>query len=264
MDANCRDPKRRGDIRGDDITGTLAMQGVEFVDNPNGNMKIWVEPDESPDRYANRYVVIVDIGGKSIGADNSVITAFDNLYTSEGGYPEVCATWVGHIDQDVLAWKAIQMCLYYHDALLVIENNSLDREEIRTSEGSHFETVLNEIVDVYDNIYCTQQNIVKIKEGRPAVYGFNTNKSTKSTIVNFLYKCLRDKLYYEYEIDLCSELDTYELKPDGTYGAKDKCRDDRLMTRAIGLWVCYNDAPQPQLISEKGSIRKKQGGVSSF
>ena len=141
---------------------------------------------------------------------------------------------------------------------------TLEREEVEGTEGNHFETVLNEIVDYYDNIYCTQQNLSKIKQGLPAVYGYNTNKTSKPLVVNFLYKCLRDSLYYEYEIEVCAEYDVFELKANGTYGAKDKCHDDRLMTRAIGLWVCYNDAPLPELVSKNTYIKKKTGGVSSF
>ena len=85
---------------------------------------VWVKPEFGDDRYKNRYVVVVDIGGKSEKADNSVITVLDNMCTHDGGLPEVCATWVGHIDHDVLAWMAVQICLWYDTALLVIENNS--------------------------------------------------------------------------------------------------------------------------------------------
>lgn len=262
--SRCIPPRWRGEIRGQSLIGENSMKEIEFIESTHGRLLVWVKPEFGDDRYKNRYVVVVDIGGKSEKADNSVITVLDNMCTHDGGLPEVCATWVGHIDHDVLAWMAVQICLWYDTALLVIENNSLEREEVEGTEGNHFETVLNEIVDYYDNIYCTQQNLSKIKQGLPAVYGYNTNKTSKPLVVNFLYKCLRDSLYYEYEIEVCAEYDVFELKANGTYGAKDKCHDDRLMTRAIGLWVCYNDAPLPELVSKNTYIKKKTGGVSSF
>ena len=189
---------------------------------------------------------------------------FDNLFTHENGRPEVCATWVGHIDHDILAWKAVQISKYYNNALLVIENNSLKKESVEGAEGYHFETVLNTIVDYYSNIYCTQKNLQKIVEGAPVVYGFNTNGSTKPTIIDYLYTILRDGRYIEYDLNVCVEYDQYERKPDGTFGAKDKCHDDMLVTRAIGLWVCYEDSPRPVLRAKNTSVKKKSGGVSTF
>lgn len=258
----CKDPIFIGDIHGDGDRDKTALKGIEVYPNSKGFLKIWVYPEE--DTYSNRYVVVVDIGGKSKTADNSVITVFDNLFTHENGRPEMCATWVGHIDHDILAWKAVQISKYYNNALLVIENNSLKKESVEGSEGYHFETVLNTIVDHYSNIYCTQKNLQKIIEGAPVVYGFNTNGSTKPTIIDYLYTILRDGRYIEYDLDVCVEYDQYERKPDGTFGAKDKCHDDRLMTRAIGLWVCYEDSPRPVLKARNANIKKKSGGVSTF
>jgi hypothetical protein len=258
----CKDPIFIGDIHGDGDRDKAALKGIEIYPNSKGFLKIWVYPEE--DTYSNRYVVVVDIGGKSKTADNSVITVFDNLFTHENGRPEMCATWVGHIDHDILAWKAVQISKYYNNALLVIENNSLKKESVEGSEGYHFETVLNTIVDHYSNIYCTQKNLQKIIEGAPVVYGFNTNGSTKPTIIDYLYTILRDGRYIEYDLDVCVEYDQYERKPDGTFGAKDKCHDDRLMTRAIGLWVCYEDSPRPVLKARNANIKKKSGGVSTF
>lgn len=258
----CKNPIFIGDIHADGDRDKTALNNINLYKNAQGFLKLWVYPEEY--LYSNMYVVVVDIGGKSKTADNSVITVFDNSFTHEGGRPEVVATWVGHIDHDILAWKAVQLSKFYNNALLVIENNSLKKESIEGAEGYHFETVLNTIIDDYSNIYCTQKNLQKIIEGAPVVYGFNTNGSTKPTIIDHLFTILRDGRYIEYDQDVCVEYDQYERKPDGTYGAKDKCHDDMLMTRAIGLWVCYNDSPKPVLKAKNSGGKKKQGGVSTF
>ena len=69
-------------------------------------------------------------------------------------------------------------------------------------------------------------------------------------IVANMQAALRDDLYYERNKNACNEMDTYELKEDGTFGAADKCHDDLVMTRAIGLFVS-SKMPVPEEVSEK-------------
>ena len=58
--------------------------------------------------------------------------------------------------------------------------------------------------------------------------GFHTNSSTKPLVVGALQSGLRDDLYYERNDEACVEMDTYELKDDGKFGAADGCHDDFL------------------------------------
>ena len=99
----------------------------------------------------NRYVVSVDIGGRTDKADYSVIRVFDRYWMAEGGSPELVATWRGHLDQDLIAWKAAQIAMFYGNALLIVESNSLDKD---STDGDHFLTILDEIAPFYDNIYA--------------------------------------------------------------------------------------------------------------
>ena len=62
---------------------------------------------------ANRYLTVVDVGGRSAKSDWSVIVVFDRLFMAEGGKPVVVDQWYGHIDIDLLAWKAAQIAAYY-------------------------------------------------------------------------------------------------------------------------------------------------------
>ena len=112
----------------------------------------------------NRYLVVVDIGGRSNKADFSVVTVFDRYWMIEGGKPSVVAQWYGHIDMDILAWKSAQIAKYYNNALLVIESNTLethDKERDVDGDQSHF--ILNQIRDVYDNLYARKQSEEEIK-----------------------------------------------------------------------------------------------------
>lgn len=65
--------------------------------------------------------------------------------------------------------------------------------------------------------------------------GFHTNRQTKPLIVNNLVAAVRDS-------GAVDELQTYERKPNGTFGAKDGHHDDILMTRCIGLFIAQEMA----------------------
>ena len=240
-----------GDIGADSTYGKDALKDIQLT-KTSKCLRIWAQPDLS-EKVRDRYLVVVDIGGTSEKADYSVITVIDRYEQMYNGCPEIVAEWYGHIDHDQLAWRAAQIATYYDKALLVIESNTLETEY---TEGDHFQYILSEISDYYDNLY-SRTSEEKIKQGAPVKYGFHTNKSTKTSVVDFLKKALRDVLYYERSLEACSEYDVFELKDDGTFGAADKCHDDLVMTRAIGLFVCYNEMDLPKLQNNYDYKRKK-------
>ena len=59
-------------------------------------------------------------------------------------------------------------------------------------------------------------------------------------VISHQAKAIRDSLYIERCEEAVDEHDTFESKEDGkTMGAVEGMHDDRLMTRAIGVWICY-------------------------
>ena len=87
----------------------------------------------------------------------------------ESGRPEVCAQWYGHIDMDLLAWKAVQVAHLYDNALLVVESNTLEThdEEHWLEGGDQSAYILNAIRDVYPNLYARKQSPEDIKRRAP-------------------------------------------------------------------------------------------------
>ena len=57
----------------------------------------------------------------------------------------------------------------------------------------------------------------------------------------------RDHLYVERDKRCLDEYLTYE-EHDGSFDAIEGKHDDLLMTRAIGLWVCYKEMPRPYFV----------------
>lgn len=224
-------PEFIGEVFADGTSGKEAFRNIRFDQVAGGGLSIWIMPDLSV-KYKNRFVVGVDIGGRSKGADYSIIRVLDRLPLLTGGKPEFVLTWRGHLDQDLVVWKAAQIGYAYGNGLLVPETNSLDKKE---SEGDHFLTVLNEIVNYYENIY-TRTSIEKIRQGAPVQYGFHTG-SNKTAMIDNMNKLLRTMGFIDYDQRAVNEWDSYEIKPNGTYGAVDGQHDDILMCSAICLTV---------------------------
>ena len=230
----CSEPIFKGTLLAGAYVGKEALKNIELIESPDGRLWIWEMPDNSI-RVKNRYIVTVDIGGTTDEADWSVIRVFDRYWMKEGGNLKAIATWRGHIDQDLLAWLACQIATLYSNALLVVENNSLRKNE--KDEGTdHFLTVLDVIAEVYNNIY-TRTDPEKVRQGAPVVYGWHTNRATKPLAINALKAAVRDQLYEECDVRLCDEMDTYVLNDDGTMGATEGAHDDMVMSTAIGVRV---------------------------
>lgn len=250
----CRAPKAVGDVYGTKQKGKEALQGIKFTEDHQGELWIWEHPEIfEKERIKNRYLVVVDIGGRGSKADWSVICVFDRYWMMEGGKPEVVAQWYGHIDMDLLAWKAAQIAKYYDDALLVIESNTLetkDKEHILEG-GDQSDFILNQIKDVYPNLYARKQSEADIREGRPTKYGFHTNVSTKPMVISTLVQCVREQSYIEHDNRCLDEFLTYERKQNGAYGAIQGKHDDLLMTRAIGLHICFFEMDMPKVVNKE-------------
>lgn len=263
---NCVPPTFKGDIitTHDNWQKEKERAQSQFVPAAPGekcdenSLWVWLMPDNNEQHIRDRYIVTVDVGGTSDKADFSCIVVADRMAMLDGGIPEIAACWHGHIEHDKLAWKAVEIARAYHNALLVIESNTLETEG---TEGDNFEYILNEIAGHYSNLYSrTSQQ--EIKQGRPRRWGFHTNPSTKPMVINFLIKALRDELYIERCLETTYELDLYELKENGKeMGAVEGNHDDRVMATAILIWVCYNH-PLPTRIANDRRCRGKTKIVS--
>ena len=195
----CKAPKYVGDVYADGDEGEDALCNLRFKEDKQGLLWVWSKPDvDDKEEVTDRYLVVVDIGGRGKKADWSVIVVFDRLNQMEGGKPVVVAQWYGHIDMDMLAWKAAQIAAFYDNALLVIESNTLEtHDKERQVDGDMSGYILNQIKDVYSNLYARKQSDEEIQEGKPKKYGFHTNVATKPKIISTLVKVIREQLYVE-------------------------------------------------------------------
>lgn len=259
--AACKPAKYIGDIYGDSISGKDALKNLKFTEDKQGFLWVWSLPEIDEDEIVTeRYLVVVDVGGRSNKADWSVIVVYDRFWMMEnGGKPIVVAQWYGHIDHDLLAWKAAQIAKFYDNALLVIESNTLEtKDKERYVDGDQTSFILNQIKEVYSNLYARKQSEEEIREGLPVKYGFHTNVQTKPMIISMLVMVVREGLYTERDKRCLDEYITYERKPNGSFGAIIGKHDDLLMTRAIGLYICYREMEIPRIVRRPRRTSRKQ------
>lgn len=281
LEKTCCQPKWVGELEGDAKVGEVygfaglqelaglgnrgVLDNLRFIeDSQSGRLQVWEkpEPDEGETRVANRYLVVVDIGGRGTKADWSVVLVIDRLWMMDGGRPCVVAQWYGHTDMDVLAWKSAQIARWYNDALLVIESNTLEtKDRDRYVDGDQSSFILNQIKGVYDNLYARKRSEDEIRENAPVKYGFHTNVSTKPMIISTLVTVVRTGMYVERDEGVLYEYNCYERKPNGSYGATTGNHDDKLMTRAIGLHICFNEMELPRIVHKGHEIASVRGNA---
>lgn len=250
----CKNPRYVGDVYGVADEGKDALKNLRFKEDHQGMLWIWSQPESGDgDEYVtDRYLTVVDVGGRSSKADWSVVVVYDRFSMLDGGKPCVVAQWYGHIDIDLLAWKAAQIAAYYDNSLLVIESNTLEtHDRDRNVDGDQSHYILNQIKDVYENLYARPQSEEDIRQGLPRKYGFHTNVATKPMIISNLIKVVRESMYIERDARCLNEMLVYEKKQNGAYGAVQGEHDDLLMTRAIGLHICFNDMEMPRIVNRK-------------
>ena len=163
---SCMQERKRGEITGEKPSGPFSLQNLKFMEDTQGSLKVWKLPQEEEPgiKITERYLTVVDIGGRSMKADWSVIVVFDRKPMLNGEGPEITAQWRGHTDFDLLAWNAARIAKFYHDSLLVIESNTLEtRDRERLVEGDQSNFLLNQLREVYPNLYARKRKPEDIK-----------------------------------------------------------------------------------------------------
>lgn len=252
MRGGCSAPRHEGDVAARAESGVEALSDVAFDFYEGGRLKVWSMPGEGPDvgSVRDRYVVTVDIGGRSPRSDWSVIHVLDRAPMVYGLPMETVAQWRGHIDMDLLAWKSAQIATLYDNALLVIESNTIESSDSeRFVDGDQSPYLFTVLDRSYPNLYYRNS-------GKP---GFHTNVSTKPVVISALVQAVREGTLLERDEACVDELCCYERRQDGSFGAISGKHDDMLMTRAIGVHVATNELPVLSTAADAASRRRVSG-----
>lgn len=249
----CRAPRWIGEIYGSADEGEKAIEGLRFKKEADGRLFMWHDVERSDEEeVTDRYLVIVDVcKGHTKNADFADILVIDRLSMMDGEPPEVAAEWHGHIDMDKLAWKATQVAAYYNNALLVIESNTLETNNTK-GEAEYILTLIHEVYG--RQLYARKQSAEDIRQGLPKKYGYHTNPLTKKVVIYNLKVVIRERLYIEREEACLDEYLTYVETENNVFEAMEGYHDDRLMTRAIGMQICYHEMELPRIVKKVNNI----------
>lgn len=249
----CRAPRWIGEIYGSADEGEKAIEGLRFKKEADGRLFMWHDVERSDEEeVTDRYLVVVDVcKGHTKNADFADILVIDRLSMMDGEPPEVAAEWHGHIDMDKLAWKATQVAAYYNNALLVIESNTLETNNTK-GEAEYILTLIHEVYG--RQLYARKQSAEDIRQGLPKKYGYHTNPLTKKVVIYNLKVVIRERLYIEREEACLDEYLTYVETENNVFEAMEGYHDDRLMTRAIGMQVCYHEMELPRIVKKINNI----------
>lgn len=249
----CRAPRWIGEIYGSADEGEKAIEGLRFKKEADGRLFMWHDVERSDiEEVTDRYLVVVDVcKGHTKNADFADILVIDRLFMMDGEPPVVAAEWHGHIDMDKLAWKATQVAAYYNNALLVIESNTLETNNTK-GEAEYILTLIHEVYG--RQLYARKQSAEDIRQGLPRKYGYHTNPLTKKVVIYNLRVVIRERLYIEREEACLEEYLTYVETENNVFEAMEGYHDDRLMTRAIGMQVCYHEMELPRILRRVNNI----------
>lgn len=256
-----RDPEFIGELTAKNDSGPECLEDIEFFNQPDGNLLVWCMPDKSI-KVSNRYITVLDVGGRWKGADWSIIKTLDRLPLLYNDLPEVVSLWIGKMDYDLVAWKGAQIAQWY-DAYFVPESNYYDRFK-EYQEGDYMVTVLNIIANDYDNIY-TRTDPKRVKEGMPSLYGFHTNIDTRPRVLATQLECFREQTYVETSARCLDEAESFVIKPNGRIEAADGSHDDEIIITAVMNHVSKYEMDPPRIIKERPRTgRNKIQNESSF
>jgi hypothetical protein len=232
--------------------GNIAMNKYGEVRVTEGKVQplyIWKHPDKTDTHH--RYLVTVDVGGRTDRADFSCITVVDRWPLLFGGSLEVVARWHGHVRYDELAHKAVAVAKYYNNALLAFESNTFDKKRGEAKEyaeeGDHIRGILSTIE--YDNLYMRKATDPEdIRKGIVKKIGFNTNRKTKQDMVDNFVVVFEDDKFIDPDERFYAEAFIYVIREDGTYGNMDgkNNHDDIFMTDMIAALIS-NSMPMPSV-----------------
>ena len=265
MRKNCKQPNKVGVLVSNDRRDKGALQNIAFIEQVNGNLKIWEFPDNSSP-VSNRYLVSVDIGGPNATSDYHSVRVFDRLMMMPdfNGKPNIVAEMHYHCQRDQLAYDAMRLAEWYNHALLVIESNTYEMsDKNRDVGGDGSQYILDVVGELYNNLYCRETAPDKIKEGEPQRWGFRTGPDTKPKIIDLARWALSVQAWNEPCENCLNEFSMY-IEEHNKFTAPPGKHDDELMSTCIGLWVCFKEMPLPKWIESKQSTQSHYSSDNSI
>jgi hypothetical protein len=190
-----------------------------FEDNREGYLKIWELPKDG-----EQYVIGADVAEGRISGDYSCAQVINRKT-----YEQV-AVFHGHIDVDLFGKELYKLGMYYKQAMIAPERNSI---------GIAVILVLRELD--YPRLWI-RERVAEVQEKLMPELGWVTDSKTKPTSIANLGKAIREKnLIIRDELTI-QELFSYQYDAAGHAAAALGSHDDRVSALLIANEM-YNRVP---------------------
>ncbi len=183
----------------------LKITGIEWVDDPNGFISIYREPESM--KYC--------IGGDTAGEGSDYFIG--QVVSREG---EQVAVLRQQTDSDLYTKQMYCLGKYYNNALLAIETN-FDSYPIQELQRLG-----------YMNMYVRQVNDTALERYKKS-YGFKTDAWTRPKILGRLIEIVRDHVEFFNDRLTLEEMLTFVRNDKSRMEAKSGAHDDLVMAVAI-------------------------------
>lgn len=234
----CNAPEKIGDLEWkvspvfDERDGTIKnfeQLQVEFVPNMNGWLKVWEEPIGE---WENHYCISADVAEGLEHGDFDSASVLKRI----GDKPKVVATIHARMRTFQYAEALAKIGVWYKNAIIAVERNN-------TMGGA----VLEQLFKYYRYLYH-KDVFAKGYATRTDKLGWETTQGSKGQIIGNLSKHISFDLFEDNDEGFWSECMTY-VNDDGKLGGSSGTHDDKVMDRAILLWV-NTQLPVPMPIIE--------------
>lgn len=210
---------------GKQVDTEWKITDIEFVECRDGFIRIHEEPQVKRDVHGSvqaraPYVLGGDTAGEGGGEDFFTAKVICNM---DGR--TVATLHKQHIDEDLYAEQLYCLGKYYHDALIGVETNY----------SAYPTRVLHRKYN-YPNLYM-REKLHGLVDKTEMVYGFETNRSTKRTIIQELVAKMRENPTMEVDRDTLKEMMVFVQKDHGKMEAIEGYHDDLVMALAIAHFI---------------------------
>lgn len=206
-------------------------------------------------KMLRRFVLTSDPSkGKSEESSNGCGVVFDTLPLLYNRPVEVVAEWHGRVPITEFGWEQARLGYFYDKSFWVIERNLMDSyvdpSESNGEDGSNY--LIKSVAVPYrklgGRVYTPKdEDGTAYGAGKKSKIGFWTSKSSRPLALQALETAIEEVSlrldgkeatgYVERNIDAVFEMENVVTHDDGKVKAAFGYRDDRVMARAIGLYV---------------------------
>ena len=206
-----------------------AQLTVDLIENTSGLYKIWEQPQAG---WINGYAVSADVAEGLKQGDYDAACVIKRF----GDEPEIVASIQCKLKTFEYAEELVKLAVWYGRAILAIE---------RTGMGL---VVIDGVMPLYMNLYH-KAIFTKGYADRTDQIGWSTSSQSKQIIVGNLQSLISNEEFTDNDEGFWKECMTFvndngELEAQGKHRGE-ACYDDRVMSRAIGLWI-HTQLPLPR------------------